>query len=164
MEPDDLNDDERLSALFRAVEVPAPSGHFADRTMKAVRNAPLPAGRRALRNPLVGLVGWAALIAAVAIFSWALAATQPQFASALTRLVSVGIGVGVWSVQFAGAGLALSDVFTTTGLAVTRAVATREGSAGLMLIAAMGAFSLSALHRLLISEGPERGVSQWQEL
>ena len=163
MESDDLKHDDQLSALFRSIETPAPSSHFAERTMKAVRRAPLPAGRRPLRNPLAGLVGWVALIAGVAISSWAIAATQPQFASTFTRLVSGGIGVGVWLMQFASTGLALSDVFTTTGLAVTRAVVTREGSTGLVLISAMGALSLSALHRLLMSE-PERGVSQWQEL
>ncbi len=157
-------EDARLSVIFRSVEAPAPPPQFAARTMNAVRRAPLPAGRRPLRNPLAGLVGWAALIAGVAVSSWAIAVTQPQFASMFTRLVSGGIGVGVWLMQFASAGLALSDVFTTTGLAVTRAVVTREGSTGLVLISAMGAFSLSALHRLLISEGPEKGVSQWQEL
>ena len=132
--------------------------------MKAVKRAPLPAGRRPLRSPLAGLVGWAALIAGVAISCVGDCRDVPQLASTFTRLVSRGIGVGVWLIQFASAGLALSDVFTKTGLAVTRAVVTREGSTGLLLIAAMGAFSLSALHRLLISEGPERGVSQWQEL
>ena len=164
MESDDLKRDARLSELFRSIEAPGPSPHFAERTMKAVKRAPLPAGRLPLRSPLAGLVGWAALIAAVAISSWAIAMTQPQLASTFTRLISRGIGIGVWLIQFAGAGLALSDVFTKTGLAVTRAAVTREGSTGLLFITAMGAFSLSALHRLLISEGPERGASQWQEL
>jgi hypothetical protein len=164
MESDDLKRDEQLSELFRSIEAPGPSPRFAERTMQAVRRAPLPAGRQRLRSPLAGLVGWAALIAGVAISSWAIAMTQPQLASTFTRLVSRGVGIGVWIIQFAGAGLALSDVFTKMGLAVTRAAVTREGSTGLLLITAMGAFSLSALHRLLISEGPERGVSQWQEL
>lgn len=156
--------DARLLTLFRSVDAPVPSSGFAARTMAAAKREPLPVGRRPLRSPLAALVGWAALIVGVAISAWSMAATQPQFVSTFSRLVSGGIGVGVWLMQFASAGLALSDVFTTTGLAVTRAVVTREGSVGLVLIAAIGAFSLSALHRLLMSEGPERGVSQWQEL
>jgi hypothetical protein len=52
-------------------------------------------------------------------------------------------------------------VLTTTGVAVLRAVATTEGTTGLVLTAIVGAVSLSALHRLLISEGED---SQWQEL
>ena len=156
--------DAQLLTLFRSVDAPVPSSGFAARTMAAAKREPLPAGRRPLRSPLAALAGWAALIAGVAICAWSIATAQPQIVSTFSRLVSGGIGVGVWLMQFASAGLALSDVFTTTGLAVTRAVVTREGSAGLVLIAAIGAFSLSALHRLLMSEGPERGVSQWQEL
>jgi hypothetical protein len=53
------------------------------------------------------------------------------------------------------------DVLTTTSLAVLRAAATIEGTTGLVLTAVVGAISLSALHRLLISEGEE---TQWQEL
>ncbi|MSO56613.1 MAG: hypothetical protein EXQ55_06795 [Acidobacteria bacterium] len=156
--------DAEISALFRSVEAPAPTADFVARAMSAVRRVPLPAGRRPLRHPLTGLAGWAALIAGVAVSSWAIAETQPQLATTFTMLVSGGVGVGVRLMQFMTAGLALSDVFTTTGLAVTRAALTREGSVGLVLVSAMGAFSLSALHRLLISDRSERGVSQWQEL
>jgi hypothetical protein len=52
-------------------------------------------------------------------------------------------------------------VFTTSGLAIARAAATTEGSAGLMLVALAGALSLSALRRLLFSE---EEASQWQEV
>jgi hypothetical protein len=52
-------------------------------------------------------------------------------------------------------------VFTTTGAAVARAAATTEGSTGLAAIAAVGALSLMALHRVLNSE---REDGQWQEL
>ena len=40
---------------------------FAARTMRAVVRAPLPAGRKALRDPLASMFGWAAVIAAVAL-------------------------------------------------------------------------------------------------
>ncbi len=156
--------DARLSALFRSCEPNDPSAGFASRTMKAVRRQALPPGRRRLRTPLAMLTGWAALIAGVSISAWMLALNQPMLASAFTILVSGGIGIGVTLVQFAGSNLALSDALATTGRAVLRAVATTEGSTGLVLIAVVGAVSLSMLRHLLMPEGTERGVSQWQEL
>lgn len=156
--------DAQLLGLFRRVQPPAPSVGFAARTMNAVMREALPAGRRPLSSPLAAFLGWVALIAGVAISAWAVAVNQPLFASGFTKLVSNGIGVGVWLTQFTGAGLALLDVFNTTGLAVSRAVVTKEGSAGLLMIAVIGALSLSALHRLLLSEIPAKGVSPWQEL
>ena len=161
---DPLIGEEELRALFRTVRSPAPSAEFVARTMEAVKREPLPAGRRALRNPLAGLLGWAALIAGVTVCAWALAALVPQLAFAFSVLVSRGIGVTLWLMQFAGAGMALADVFSTTGFAVARAMVTKEGSAGLVLIVAVGVLSLSTLQRLLTSQGSERGVSQWQEL
>ena len=124
----------------------------------------LPAGRRRLRSPLADLVGWAALISGVAVSAWAIAVNVPMFAVAFTGLLKSSVGAGVWLLQFASAGLALSDVLVTVGHAMSRGVVTREGTTGLVLMVAVGALSLSALHRLLISEGPERGISQWQEL
>jgi hypothetical protein len=63
--------------------------------------------------------------------------------------------------QFVQTGLNVLDVLTTTGLAVSRAAVTAEGTTALVFTAVVGALSLSALHRLLISEGDN---SQWQEL
>jgi hypothetical protein len=153
--------DEELVALFRRVDGPAPSPGFVARTMQAVKREPLVAGRRPLRDPLASLVGWAALIAAVALSALMVAVTYPVISSTFTTLVSRSVGIGVWLIQFRGAAWALLEVFETTGLAVARAAATREGTAGLVLIAIMGAVSLSALHRLLMTEGED---SQWQEL
>jgi hypothetical protein len=153
--------DAQLLALFRSVEAPAPSAEFVSRTMHAVARAPLPAGRRALHSPLASLFGWAALIAGVALSALAVVLTQPIFASMFSQVISRGVGVGVWLMQFRSTALAMLDVLTTTGLAVSRAAATREGTTGLLLIGVMGALSLSALHRLLISDGEGK---QWQEL
>ena len=156
--------DERLTSLFKSVESverPGPLAGFASRTLKAVRQEPLPAGRRPLRNPVITLIGWAALIAgATAAFS-AVVVNQPVAAELFVSLVAVGIRLGAWLVHFAGAWLALSDLFAMTGRAVARAVASREGFAGLMAIAATGALALSALRRLLISESE---APRWQEL
>jgi hypothetical protein len=163
---DDRDDelDKQLAALFRSTAEPMPSARFAARTMKAVKRAPLPPGRRPLRSPFAGIVGWAALVAGVAMSAVAIAANTPVVMAAFAALLSGGIAVGVWVVQSAVAGLALSDLFATTGFAVSRVVATREGSTALLLITAIGASALLALQRLLVSERAEGGISQWQEL
>lgn len=157
---DPLAEDE-LVALLKRLDAPEPPGDFVARTMRAVRRAPLPPGRTPLRSPLASLFAWAAVIAGVSLSALAVVLTNPVFASSVTTLFSAGVGAGVWLMQFARAALAVMDVFATTGLAVARAAATREGTTGLLLMAVVCALSLSALHRLLISEGED---SQWQEL
>jgi hypothetical protein len=158
-----LNDlsDERLQALFRSVDAPAPSPDFTNRAMRAVVRAPLPAGRRALRDPLASMFGWAAVIAAVFLSVLTIVMSQPIVASSFSRLITHGVGTGVWLMQFAQTGLRVVDVLATAGLAVSRAAVTAEGTIALVLTAVVGALSLSALHRVLISEGED---SQWQEL
>ncbi|MEO5740762.1 MAG: hypothetical protein ABIS29_09230 [Vicinamibacterales bacterium] len=153
--------DEQLLALFKSVDVPVPSRDFAARTMRAVVRAPLPAGRKALRDPLTSMFGWAAVIAAVALSTLAIALSQPIVASSFSRLITRGVGTGVWLMRFAETISRVVDVLTTTGTAVARAAVTAEGTIGLVLTAVVGALALSALHRLLISEGED---SQWQEL
>jgi xanthine/uracil permease len=157
---DDL-DDEQMLALFELVDTPAPSPGFTSRTMRAVMHASLPAGRKALRDPLASMFGWAAVISSVAFAALAVALSQPIITAIFSRLITRGVGTGVWFIQFGQMALQLLDVLATTGLAVSRAVATIEGTTGLVLTAIVGAVSLSALHRLLISEGED---SQWPEL
>lgn len=157
---DDVGD-ERLVELFRSADAPAPSADFVVRTMRAVVRAPLPAGRQALRDPLVSMFGWAAVIAAVTLAVFAIALSQPIVAAGFSRLITRGVGTGMWLMQFGQTAVRLFDVLATTGLAVSRAAVTAEGTTGLALTAVVGALSLSALHRLLISE---REDSQWQEL
>ena len=152
--------DEELLALFKSAELPVPSTNFVVQTMRAVARAPVPPGRKALRDPLASLFGWAAVIAAVALLVL-IALSQPIVASSFSRLITGGVGTGVWLMQLSQPGLRLLDVLATTGLAVSRAAATAQGTMGLLLTAVVGALSLSALHRLLMSEGED---SQWQEL
>ena len=154
-------DDEQLMALFRAIEAPSPRADFAARTMRAVVRAPLPPGRKPLRDPLASMFGWAAVIAAVALSVIAITLSQPIVASAFSRLITQGVGIGVWLIQLGQTTSRVLNVLATMGLAVSRAAATVEGTTGLMLTAVMAAVSLSALHRLLISE---REDTQWQEL
>ena len=154
-------DDEQMLALFALVDTPAPSPSFTAKTMRAVTRAPLPPGRKALRDPLSAMLGWAAVIAAVAFMVLAIGLSQPIVTASFSKLITRGVGTGVWLMQFGQIGLQLLDVLTTTSLALTRAAGTAEGTTGLVLTAIVGAVSLSALHRLLISEGED---SQWQEL
>lgn len=159
--PFDGVSDEQLVELFKSVEPPAPSADFVSRTMRAVARAPLPAGRKPLRDPLMSLFGWAAVIAAVALSVFALAMSQPIVASSFSKLITRGVGAGVWLFGLGQTLTRMMDVLSTLGVAVSRAAVTTEGTTGLVLTAVVGALSLSALHRLLISEGED---SQWQEL
>ena len=158
-----LNDlsDGQLAELLKGVDPLAPRADFVARTMRAVKSAPLPAGRKALRDPLTAMFGWAAVISGVALAVLAIALSQPIVISSFTRLITRGVGTGVWLMQLGQTALRLLDVLGTMGLAVSRAAATAEGTTGLVLTGVVGALSLSALHRLLISE---REDSQWQEL
>ena len=154
-------EDEQMLALFTSAEPPSPRRDFAARTMRAVIRAPLPPGRRALRDPLTSMFGWAAVIAAVALSVIGMGLTQPVIAASFSRLITRGVSTGVWLIQLGQVAARVLDVLTTTGIAVSRAAATAEGTTGLVVTAVVGALSLSALHRLLISEGEE---SSWQEL
>ena len=158
-----LNDltDEQLLELFERADTPLPPPDFVARTMRAVSRASLPPGRKPLRDPLASMLGWASVIAAVALAVLAVVVSQPIVAESFSRLITRGVGTGVWLMRFGQMGVRLLDVLTTAGLAVSRAAVTAEGMTGLVLTAAVGAVSLSALHRLLISEGED---SQWQEL
>jgi hypothetical protein len=156
-----MEHDDRLVDLFKTMEAPSPSPAFVVRTMRAVKRAPLPAGRRPLRGPFTTLAGWAAAVVIVAASAWMMAVGQPALASGFSVLVSKGIAIGIWLTQFSGAGFALLDVFASTGLAFSKAAVTKEGTTGLLLTAAIGAFALSALRRLLMSE---REGSSWQEV
>jgi hypothetical protein len=155
-------DDERLDELCRSLVAAEPSAGFANRTMKAVKRAPLPAGRVPLRHPLGSAAAWAALIAGGVILAWAL--VVPQLGTGVMRLVGHGIGFSGWLAQLFAASVSVLDVLVAPSTAVTRAVVTREGVAGLAFISAIGLFSASALHKLLSAENSERGASRWQEL
>jgi hypothetical protein len=109
----------------------------------------------------MSLFGWTAVVAAVALCVMAVGLSQPIVAASFSRLITRGVGAGVWLMQLGQALSRVLEVLTTTGLAVSRAAATTEGTTGLVLTAVVGAVSLSALHRLLISEGED---SSWQEL
>ena len=159
-----MEHEDPLIALFRQAGPPGPPPDFVARTMRAVRREPLPLGRRRLRNPLVIVAGWTAVTAGVALSALMILLDQPIFAATFTAILSDGLATGVWLMQFTRTGITLLDMFATTGSAFSRAVLTREGSMGLLVLSGMGIFSLSALRRLLTFEGPERGVSQWQEL
>ena len=159
--PLDDVDDEQLLAAFAQMDALQPSPEFVSKTMRAVRRAPLPAGRVALRDPLTSMFGWAALIAAVAFGVLAISLSEPIVPAVFSRLITRGVGTGMWLLQLAPMGLRMFDVMATMGDAVSRAAMTAEGATGLVMSAVVGVVSLSGLHRVLISE---REASQWQEL
>lgn len=144
--------DASLTVLFQSVEPLEPRSDFASRTMKAVRRAPLPAGRHALRLPWTTPVGWAALVAAAVVAMAGVAVNQPAIAEAFALLVGVGIRLGMWLLGSMHTGFALFDLFAKTGGVFVRVVSTRQASASLTLMTGMAAFSLLMFTRLLFSE------------
>jgi hypothetical protein len=152
--------DARLIELFRSVEQPEPSAGFASRTMKAVRVAPLPAGRLRLRDSWSIRCGWAAFVGAAAAMGYAvvnLPVTARMFAATLGLVLHTASDLA----RLVFSGLVWSEVLTTIGRAVAMAAATPEGMTALMATAIVACIAVSALHRLLASE---REASQWQEL
>lgn len=152
--------DERMRELFRALDPLEPSAGFSARTMKAVRADAPPAGRQPLRRPWSAPLAWAALVAG-AIIGSATMLSQPFTATVMASMFEMTLHGSAQFVHFIAVAFALSEPFTVIGHAVARAAATREGSATLMLSAAIAGTSLLALRRLLFSEGEE---SQWQEV
>lgn len=144
--------DAGLTALFQSVESPKPPAGFALRTMKAVRRTPLPAGRRALRHRWVTPLAWAALIAGAASVALGAGINQPLAADVVTSGVATGLRLGVWFLQVVLASFSVFEMFAKTGLAVARAMATREAAAGLTLMAVTAGLSLSMLRALLFSK------------
>jgi hypothetical protein len=160
MNPRDDELDARLTELFRSVEQPEPSPGFSSRTMKAVRAEPLPAGRQPLRHPWSVRVGWAAFVGAAAVIAYAVV-NLTLAARLFASTVSFTLHITGELVRFVFAGLSWSEMFITIGRAVATAAATREGTTTLIVTAIVAGTALSALHRLLFSNGE---ASQWQEL
>jgi hypothetical protein len=153
--------DAKLSEMFRSAGRLEPPAGFAERTMKAVRVEPLPAGRRVLRHPWRAPVGWTILIAAIAVIVYGVLLNEAVAAKMLASVVGVTLQSGAQLVRYLVAVFAMTELFATVGNAVSRAAATREGTTTLMMTAAVAGSSLLALQRLLFSKGEE---SQWQEL
>jgi len=153
--------DAKLSEMFRSAGPLEPPAGFAARTMQAVRVAPLPAGRRAFRQPWSRLVGWTMFVAAAAAIVYGLVLNEALAARTLASVLALTLHASAQLVRYLVAVFAMTDLFATVGNAVSRAAATREGTTTLMLTAVVAGTSLLALQRLLFSKGEE---SQWQEL
>jgi len=153
--------DARLSEMFRSAGRLEPPAGFAERTMKAVRVEPLPAGRRALRHPWRAPAGWTMLAGAAAVIVYGVVLNEAVAARMLASVLSLTLQAGAQLVRYLVAVFAMTEFFATVGSAVSRAAATREGTTTLMSTAVVAGTSLLALQRLLFSKGEE---SQWQEL
>jgi hypothetical protein len=94
---DDENDgdvDAALRTLVRLLPQPSPRHGFSNRVMTALRDAPLPGGRRKLRarhpEPISSLVGAAAAVAFCAAL-WAMGVAQLFVARTLLAIVHGGV-------------------------------------------------------------------------
>jgi hypothetical protein len=152
--------DARLLELFRAVEQPELSPGFASRTLKAVHDAPLPDGRQRLRSLWSVRLGWGAFTGAAAATAYVFV-NLPLAARVFASMIGFTLDAAAALVRFVFAGLAWSELFMTIGRAVATAAATREGTTTLIVTAVVAGIALSALRRLLSSEGE---ASQWHEL
>lgn len=147
--------DERLTTLFRSVEPPAPPDGFVSRTMKAVRRAPLPEGRKPFRFPWIVAAGWVVLVAGAAAASYGVFSDQrliALIADVFSALVALGIRAGMRLVQSVHTGSMVFDLLATTSRVVSHSLSTREAAGGLLSMALVAAISLSMLHKLLISK------------
>jgi hypothetical protein len=144
--------EEQLTTLFQSAPPPALSAGFVSRTMKAVRQAPLPEGRHPLRRPWTVPAGWMALVMAAAAVAYGALGNQPVVAEVLATVVDAGISAGLWVVQSVHTSSMVFEVLATTSRAVARALSTREAGAGLLVMTLVAAASLSMLHKLLLSE------------
>ena len=144
--------EEQLTTLFQSAPPPPLSAGFVSRTMKAVRQAPLPEGRHPLRRPWTVPAGWVALVMAAAAATYGALSNQPLVAQVVASLVDAGVGAGMWIVQSVHTSSMVFEVLATTSRAVARALSTREAGAGLLVMALVAAASLSMLHKLLLSE------------
>jgi hypothetical protein len=144
--------EEQLAALFQTAAPPAPSAAFVSRTMKAVRQAPLPDGRHPLHRPWTVPAGWLALVMAAAAVAYAVLSNQRVAAEMVASLTDVGVRAGLRLVQSVHTSSMVFEVFATMSHAIARALSTREAGAGLLGMALVAAGSLSMLHKLLLSE------------
>lgn len=144
--------EEQLTTLFQSATPPELSAGFTARTMKAVRQAPLPEGRHPLRRPWTVPAGWAALVMAAAAVAYGALRNQPVVAELFASLVDAGVRAGMWVVQSVHTSSMVFEVLATTSRAVARALSTREAGAGLLVMTLVAAASLSMLHKLLVSE------------
>ena len=150
--------DEQLAALFQSAAPPAPSAGFVSRTMKAVRQAPLPEGRHPLRRPWTVPAGWVALVMAAAAATYAALSNQGVTAEMVSSFTDLGVRACLRLVQSVHTSARVFDVFATMSHAIARALSTREAGAGLLAMALVAAGSLSMLHKLLF---PEKESSSW---
>jgi hypothetical protein len=145
--------DEQLTQLFRSAPPSAPPAGFVSRTMKAVRRAPLPAGRRPLRLPWIVPAGWAALVAvAVASASYGVLSDQRLLAEVFSSFVALAIRTAMWLLQSVHVSSRVFEVLATTSRVVSHALSTREAAGGLISMALVAAVSLSMLNKLLFSD------------
>ena len=144
--------DEQLAEIFRSSTPPAPSAGFVSRTMKAVRQSPLPQARHPLRRPWTVPAGWLALVMAAAAATFGALSNQQVVAEVVASFADVCVAAGMRLLQSVHTSSMVFGVLATMSRAIARVVSTPEAGAGLLAMSLVAALSLSLLSKLLFSE------------
>jgi len=107
--------DTRLSEMFRSAGPLEPASGFAARTMQAVRVAPLPAGRRALRHPWTAPLAWTMVAAAAAVIVYGVVLNEAIAARMLASVFGVTLQAGAQLVRYLVAVFTMTELFATVG-------------------------------------------------
>ena len=155
----DERDDEldaALTAMFESVAAPYPRRGFVARTVAAVKAAPVPDGRRALRNLWIDRAGWIAVVGIAAVLT-ARFVTRPAVVALVLQLTDFAARVAGWTWGLVRFSVATLELFAVIGSAIGRAVATPEAGVGGCVLIVVAAASLAMLNRLL----SEKERSPW---
>jgi hypothetical protein len=144
----DLEQDDDVAMLFRALDGPRPSAGFARRAVQAARREPLPEGRRALGRAHRRTLAAAASLAAIsAVWLFALAGS-----SIVATLTTVAVAAGLRSASWVASAVDVLLTVSTVALALANAVASGAGAAVLVSVALAAALALTTLQRVLASD------------
>jgi hypothetical protein len=146
----DRDVDAAFRTLARLLQQPSPRHDFSNRVMAALRDAPLPEGRKKLRaghpKPIAGLLG-AAAAAAFCAALWAMGVAQFFVARMFLAMVQGGV-FAIRLVSF------MPQMWKWIGLAVralTAIIGSTEMLSVLVIITLLNVLTLAALTRVVSS-------------
>lgn len=156
---DDDAIDGAFGAVVRAVTGPRPPKDFSRRTMLAVRRAPLPDRRVALRRSTVSAPLSVALAVVAAATAYGIVVTSTPVATRiLVRTIALLLQACLSVLMSLTHLFDLWRVLSTIGTAVAEALSSSDIALALTATALVGVLSLTALARLLSSD---QESSQW---
>jgi len=147
--------DAAFQVLVRRLPKQSARTGFAARVMYAVHQAPLPAGRLALKaKPSVPLLVGAATLTGIAAL-WAAVLLASLIAPFFARVFASAVQVSLLFIAALTAGLDVWAIISTAAGAVTQAATSAEMLSVLAAITSVGVLSFGALTRLLSSRAAE---------